>query len=89
VILCEIENGVDRPAGDVTRLLRAGVDEVGSKGVSRVKRIDEIRDWTAAVDTAWGELARGEMLVIQTCSVPKTVKKMQTMLGLEQPDASV
>lgn len=92
-ILCEIENGVDRPVGEVTKILRAGIEAAGVEGTAgveepvRTKKIDEIRDWTAAVDTAWGELGRGEMLVIQTCSVPKTVRKLQTLLGLEPPEA--
>jgi cyanophycin synthetase len=84
VILCEIEAGSERLTGDVTRLLRVGVE----RG-DRAKHIDEIRDWTAAVDTAWSSLGRGEMLVIQTCSVPKTVRKLQSLLGLEPTDAVV
>ena len=78
VILCEIEKGVDRPVGEVTRLLRAGVE----KG-TRAKSISEIRDWSNAVDTGWRELQPGELLLIQSSTVPKTVKKLQTMLGLE------
>ena len=88
-ILCEIENGVDRPVGDVTRILRAGIEAAGVEGGARTRKIDEIRDWTAAVDTAWGELGRGEMLVIQTSSVPKTVRKLQSLLGLEPPESAV
>ncbi len=88
-ILCEIENGVDRPVGDVTRILRAGIEAAGVEGVARTRKIDETRDWTAAVDTAWGELGRGEMLVIQTSSVPKTVRKLQSLLGLEPPESAV
>lgn len=83
VILCEIENGIDRPQGEVTRLLRAGVD----KG-QRVSAVREIRDWTQAVDAAWRELQPGELLMIQSTSVPKTVKKMQTLLGLEPAEAA-
>ena len=78
VILCEIEKGVDRPAGEVTRLLKSGVE----KG-TRTKSITEIRDWSNAVDTGWRELQPGELLLIQSSTVPKTVKKLQTMLGLE------
>ena len=84
VILCEIESGVERPVGEVTRLLRAGVEEA-----ARTRQIEEIRDWTAAVDAAWGSLGRGEMLVIQTCTVPKTVRKLQSLLGLEPAEAVV
>ena len=78
VILCEIEKGVDRPVGEVTRLLRSGVE----KG-TRAKSITEIPDWSHAVDTGWRELQPGELLLIQSSTVPKTVKKLQTMLGLE------
>lgn len=84
VILCEIENGVDRPVGEVTRLLRSGVE-----GATRTRQIDEIRDWNMAVDTAWAGLGRGEMLVIQTSTIPKTVRKLQMLLGLEPAEAAV
>ncbi len=84
VILCEIENGLERPAGEVTGLLRVGVERS-----PRTRQIEEIRDWTAAVDTAWSSLGRGEMLVIQTCTVPKTVRKLQALLGLEPAEAAV
>jgi cyanophycin synthetase len=81
VFLCEVEKGVDRPAGDVTRLLRSGVE----KG-SRAKSISEVRDWSQAVDAGWRELQPGELLLIQSSTVPKTVKKVQAMLGLEPAD---
>lgn len=84
VVLCEIESGPDRQPGEVTRLLKQGVDE--NLGVVRVKNIEEIRDWSSAVDAAWGGLKRGEMLVIQTCSILKTVRKLQNLLGLEQSE---
>ena len=83
VILCEIEKGIDRPIGEVTRLLRTGVD-CGS----RVRAVSEIRDWSQAIDTAWRELQPGELLLIQSSTVPKTVKKLQTMLGLEPAEAA-
>ena len=83
VILCEIESGAERPVGEVTRLLRAGVE-----GAARTRQIEEIRDWTTAVDAAWSCLGRGEMLVIQTCTVPKTVRKLQSLLGLEPAEAA-
>ncbi|MEK6259235.1 MAG: cyanophycin synthetase [Planctomycetota bacterium] len=83
VILCEIESGTERPAGEVTHLLRVGVERA-----ARTRQIDEIRDWTAAVDVAWSSLGRGEMLVIQTCTVPKTVRKLQSLLGLEPAEAA-
>ena len=83
VILCEIESGTERPTGEVTSLLRHGVERS-----PRTRQIDEIRDWTAAVDAAWSSLERGEMLVIQTSTVPKTVRKLQSLLGLEPSEAA-
>ncbi|HEY0984045.1 glutamate ligase domain-containing protein, partial [Schlesneria sp.] len=77
VTLCEIENEV-RPAGEVMQLLRSGAE-----GRGRVARISEISDWTQAVDAAWRELLPGELLLIQSCTIAKTVKKLQTLLGLE------
>lgn len=83
VILCEIEEGNERPTGEVSRLLRQGV-ETGNRATS----IQEIRDWNQAVDAAWRELQPGELLVIQSSTVAKTVKKMQTLLGLEPAEAA-
>ena len=83
VILCEIEKGEDRPVGDVTRLLRSGVNDG-----DRVTNIQEIREWSQAVDTAWRELLPGELLLIQSSTIPKTVKKLQMMLGLEPAEAA-
>ena len=83
VILCEIEKGNGRAAGDVTKLLRSGVE----KG-ERVKQISEVRDWTQAVDLGWRELQPGELLLIQSSTVSKTVKKLQSMLGLEPAEAA-
>ena len=84
VILCEIEQGIDRIPGEVTRLLRSGVQAGG-----RVKKITEILDWTQAVDQGWRELQTGELLLIQSTKVSKTVKKLQSMLGLDTAEASV
>ena len=84
VILCEIESGTERLAGEVTKLLRVGVERA-----TRTRQIEEIRDWTTAVDAAWSSLGLGEMLVIQTCTVPKTVRKLQSLLGLEPAEAAV
>jgi len=84
VVLCEIEQGIDRQSGEVTQLLRSGI------GVAdRAQRIEEILDWDSAVDFAWSTLGIGEMLVIQACTVSKTVRKVQLMLGLEQVEAGV
>ena len=84
VILCEIEQGIDRIPGEVTRLLRLGV-EAGE----RVGKITEVLDWTQAVDQGWRELQTGELLLIQSTKVSKTVKKLQSMLGLEPAETSV
>ena len=84
VILCEIESGEERPAGEVTRLLRVGLEQA-----ARTRQIEEIRDWNAAIDSAWNSLGRGEMLVIQSCTVPKTVRKLQALLGLEPAESVV
>jgi len=83
VILCEIEKGIDRPSGEVTRLLRTGVEEG-----KRVRQISEVHDWTQAVDQGWRELQPGELLLIQSTAVPKTVKKLQAMLGIEPAEAA-
>jgi hypothetical protein len=74
---------MDRKPGEVTRLLRSGV-----QSETRVKNVSEVRDWAQAVDIAWRELQPGELLMIQSTSVPKTVKKLQTLLGLEPADVA-
>jgi hypothetical protein len=84
VVLCEIEQGIDRQSGEVTQLLRSGIG-----AADRAQRIEEILDWDSAVDFAWSTLGIGEMLVIQACTVSKTVRKVQLMLGLEQVEAGV
>jgi cyanophycin synthetase len=83
VYLCEIEDGIERPRGEVTALLRVGVNDG-----QRVKEVTEIRDWSTAIDAAWGRVELGEMLVLQTNSVSATVKKLQTMLGLEPQETT-
>jgi hypothetical protein len=40
------------------------------------------------VDVAWRELQPGELLMIQSSTVLKTAKKMQTLLGLEPAEAA-
>ena len=83
VIVCEIEQTGERPAGDITKLLRSGLESG-----DRVRTITDIRDWSQAVDVAWRELLPGEMLMIQSSTVPKTVKKLQTLLGLEPAEVA-
>lgn len=81
VVLCEIEEETVRPLGDVARLLRTGIEE--SK---RDVRVDEVRDWSSAVDLAWRTLTAGELLVVQTSTIPKTVRKIQSLVGVEFSD---
>ena len=83
VILCEIDQCPERPAGEVTRILKSGVE----KG-SRCQQILELADWSQAVDAAWRDLQPGELLMIQSSTVPKTVKKLQTLLGLEPAEVA-
>ncbi len=81
VYLCEIDGSQDRPAGDVVGLLRQGLD-----GATRTQEIREIADWSAAVETAWRQLGRGELLVVQSATIPRTVRKIHSLLGLEPAD---
>ena len=83
VILCEIEHSLERREGEVTRLLRSGVEEG-----ERTRNISEVLDWSQAIDVAWRELHAGELLMIQSSTVSKTVKKLQTLLGLEPAEAA-
>ncbi len=84
VILCEIDEAVSRPRGEVMRLLRAGMSEG-----SRVREIQEIHEWSQAVDAAWASLGRGEVLVVQSASIPKTVRKVQALMGVEPNELNV
>ena len=83
VVLCEIDDTECRPRGDVMKLLKAGMN-----GKDRVSEILEISDWSQAVDVAWSRLGRGELLVIQSSTIPRTVRKVQALLHLEPGDAS-
>jgi cyanophycin synthetase len=78
VYLCEIDGGQDRPAGQVVQLLRLGL-----AGATRAQEIFEVPDWGTAVDQAWKHLGRNELLVVQSSTVPRTVRKVQTLVGLE------
>jgi cyanophycin synthetase len=84
VVLCEIDGAVHRRRGDVIRLLRNGMS-----GTGRVREIVEIHDWSQAVDSAWSGLERGELLVVQSASIPKTVRKVQTLIGAEPGELNV
>lgn len=78
VYLCEIEGGQDRPPGEVLELLRRGLADA-----TRTQEIHEVPDWGTAVDQAWKQLERGELLVVQTSTIPRTVRKIQSLVGLE------
>ncbi|HET6424882.1 MAG TPA: cyanophycin synthetase [Planctomycetaceae bacterium] len=81
VYLCDLDGGQDRPAGEVVDLLRQGLE-----GATRTQEIREITDWSAAVETAWRQLGRGELLVVQSATIPRTVRKIYSLLGLEPAD---
>jgi cyanophycin synthetase len=81
VVLCEIDDESQRRLNRVTRLLRSGIDE-SSRSVS----VEEVRDWSLAVDLAWRKLMPGELLVVQSSTIPQTVRKIQSLLGLELGD---
>ena len=83
VYLCEIETGIDRPVGEVVRLLRSGLD-----GAPRTSRVEAVLDWGEAVDQAWRSLGRGDLLLVQSASIPRTVRKLQTLLGIEPSESS-
>ena len=78
VFLCEIDGGQDRPAGQVLQLLRRGLADA-----TRTQEIHEVPDWGTAVDQAWRQLGRGELLVVQSSTIPRTVRKIQSLVGLE------
>ncbi|MEI8379781.1 MAG: cyanophycin synthetase [Planctomycetota bacterium] len=83
VILCEIDEAATRPAGEIMQLLKSGI---GSG--ARTSEVLEINDWTQAVDAAWSRLGKGEVLVVQSTSIPKTVRKIQALMGLEPGELS-
>ncbi|MDZ4686650.1 MAG: cyanophycin synthetase [Planctomycetaceae bacterium] len=83
VVLCEIDGGRERPAGQVLRLLRQGLTDAG-----RTQEIHEIPDWGTAVELAWRELSAGELLVIQTSTIARTVRKVNALLGLEPEESA-
>jgi UDP-N-acetyl-D-mannosaminuronate dehydrogenase len=56
---------------------------------SRASEVIEIHDWSQAVDTAWNSLGRGELLVVQSASIPGTVRKIQALMGMEQHELNV
>jgi len=82
IVLCEIEDDTLRPPGDVMRCLQSGIEQV-----TTTARVSEVGDWATAVDAAWKALGVGELLVVQSTSIPKTVRKIQSIVGLEPAEA--
>lgn len=81
VYLCEMEGGPEASAGSVLPWLRQGLD-----GAARTQEVREMADWGNAVETAWRQLGRGELLVVQSSTIPKTVRKIYSLLGLDPAD---
>lgn len=84
VVLCEVDDAVRRPKGEVIRILRSGMAES-----CRAREVLEIHDWSQAVDAAWNCLGRGELLVVQAASIARTVRKVQALMGLEPSELNV
>lgn len=84
VVLCEVDEAVRRPKGEVIRILRSGMAES-----CRAREVLEIHDWSQAVDAAWNCLGRGELLVVQAASIARTVRKVQALMGLEPSELNV
>lgn len=84
VVLCEIDDAVCRGTGEVIGLLRRGM-----KDTQRVQDVLEIHDWSQAVDAAWQGMGRGEVLVVQSATIPRTVRKIQALMGVEPTELNV
>ncbi len=84
VVLCEVDEAVRRPKGEVIRILKSGMAES-----CRAREVLEIHDWSQAVDAAWNCLGRGELLVVQAASIARTVRKVQALMGLEPSELNV
>jgi cyanophycin synthetase len=82
VVLCEIDEEHERPPGQILRLFREGLH-----GARRTQEIQEVPDWNTAVELAWRELSAGELLVIQSSTIARTVRKVNALLGLEPHEA--
>jgi cyanophycin synthetase len=81
VFLTEIDPDGGRPAGDVLNLLQQGLI-----GATRTRSVVVVPDWAAAVDAGWKSLGTGELLVVQTATIPRTVRKIQSLLGTDATD---
>jgi cyanophycin synthetase len=46
-------------------------------------RVDVVPDWSAAVDLAWRRVSAGELLVVQSSTIAKTVRKIESVVGVE------
>lgn len=83
VFLTEIDPNGGRPPGELLQTLQDAL-----VNAPRTKTIVVIPDWAAAVDSAWKSLGKGELLVVLSTAIPKTVRKLQTLLGTEYDDGS-
>jgi len=84
IVLCEIDDPVRRMPGDVIRLLRQGIQMSGQE-----RDVVEIPDWSLAVESAWAQLGRGDVLVVQSSTIPRTVRKIQSLMGMEPVELNV
>lgn len=83
VYLCEIDGGSERSPGEVVHWLRQGL-----LAAPRTQEILDIPDWGTAVEQAWRTLGRGEVLVVQTNTIPRTLRKVHALLGLDSADTN-
>lgn len=78
VTLCETDRHDPRPSGQVTRLLRQGLEQG-----TRCRECLPQPDWSLAIDRAWLSLPEQGLLVIQTSTIPETILKLQQLSGHE------
>jgi cyanophycin synthetase len=76
IVLCEIESGVERPIGQVASLMTSAL-----ANCRRARHVHTVLNWADAVDLAWQDTARGEMLVVQSSAIPETVDKIRALTG--------
>ena len=77
VTLCEIDPAplqVDQSA--IPRL------QTGLVNASRCQSLQVIPDWEQAVDRAWEQTQPGELLVVQSTSIPATIRKLEQLAGV-------
>lgn len=83
VYLWEPTDMVSRSPGQMTSLLAR------SREGTSAKDVQILDDWGVAVDAAWRDLGKGELLVIQSAALPVTVRKIQSLVGLDRIDSAV